>query len=86
MGFALVHGMVPCVQETTMELGIIMEMFGMVGVVMVAEVEAVQEVVLLGVEGEVMVSQVDTMTMLKVHLLKAVVGFLSSVLLYLIYI
>lgn len=61
------------VEETTMELGIIMEMFGMVGVVMVAEVEAVQEVVLLGVEDEVMVSQVDTMTMLKVHLPKAVV-------------
>ncbi|KAM2531416.1 hypothetical protein PS1_000145 [Malus domestica] len=61
------------VEETTMELGIIMEMVGMVGVVMVAEVEAVQEVVLLGVEDEVMVSQVDTMTMLKVHLPKAVV-------------
>ncbi|BBH05509.1 Alba DNA/RNA-binding protein [Prunus dulcis] len=62
------------IEETTMELGIIMEMVGMVGVVMVAEVEAVEEVVLLGDEEEVMVSRVDTMTMLKVHLPKVAVS------------
>lgn len=36
--WVLLWFMVPCVQETTIELGIIMEMVGMVGVVMVAEV------------------------------------------------
>lgn len=61
-----------------MGLGIIMEMDGMVGVVMVAEVEAAEEVVLLGDEEEVMVSRVDTMTMLKVHLPKVVVSSWSS--------
>lgn len=61
-----------------MELGIIMEMVGMVGVVMVAEVEAVEEVVLLGDEEEVMVSRVDTMTMLTVHLPKVAVSSWSS--------
>lgn len=61
-----------------MELLIIMEMVGMVGVAMVAEEEAVREVVLSGVEDEVMVSKLDTMIMLKVHLSKVVVSSWSS--------
>lgn len=60
-----------------MELLIIMEMVGMVGVAMVAEEEAVREVI-SGVEGEVMVSKLDTMIMLKVHLSKVVVSSWSS--------
>ena len=57
---------------------IIMEIIGRVGVAMVAEVGAVQEVVLLGVEDEVMVSKLGTMIMLKVHLPKVVVSSWSS--------
>lgn len=56
--------MLLALQEITMEQQSIMEMFGMVGVVLVAEVEAVQEVVGFRVEAEVMVvSLVDSMTM-----------------------
>lgn len=51
-------------QEVIMGLGSIMEMVGMVDVVLVAEVVAVQGAVLSGAEDEAMViNLVDTMTM-----------------------
>lgn len=56
--------MLLALQEIILEQWSIMEMVGMGGVVLVAEVEAVQEVVGFGVEAEAMaVSLVDSMMM-----------------------